>query len=248
MEVNSATRFSERAKNYSLYRPGYPPEIISYLTEKIGLEKSVRIADIGSGTGIFASLFLEAGYQVTAIEPNAEMRRISIKSLNRFNGFNALDATAERTTLRDHSIGLITVAQAFHWFDNDRVKAEFTRILTTDGHILLTWNIMRRDTPLMRDYAAIKAKYDEKIDHSIRANLEKIQALFDPLPVVSQRFEEVQWLDAEGLKGHLSSFSSVPLPSSAQYSPMMKEIDRFCDHYAENGLLKLEYETMLYLV
>ncbi|MFC0774041.1 class I SAM-dependent methyltransferase [Terrimonas alba] len=72
--LTPTTRFSNRAENYVKYRPGYPKEIIPFLEQTIGLERNHRIADIGSGTGLFAEPLLQRGYKVICIEPNDEMR------------------------------------------------------------------------------------------------------------------------------------------------------------------------------
>ena len=57
MSKNSTTRFSDKVENYVKYRPGYPKEIINYLTEEKILTAESAIADIGSGTGILTEFF-----------------------------------------------------------------------------------------------------------------------------------------------------------------------------------------------
>src|SRR5690349_5966098 len=52
------SRFSDRVENYIRYRPTYPPAIMDMLRRETGLESQSVIADIGSGTGISAELFL----------------------------------------------------------------------------------------------------------------------------------------------------------------------------------------------
>ena len=47
-------------------------------------------------------------------------------------------ARAEGSGLEDHSVDLVTVAQALHWFDIDAFFAEADRVLKTDG-ILAFW-------------------------------------------------------------------------------------------------------------
>ena len=71
---NSLQRFSDRVADYVRYRPGYPPELMRHLAARTGLGPGDAAADIGSGTGIFTRLLLEAGAEVFAVEPNADMR------------------------------------------------------------------------------------------------------------------------------------------------------------------------------
>ena len=103
------------------------------LRDRIGFDPSWRVADIGSGTGISTRMFLENGNQVTAIEPNADMRTAAERMLENQPRFRSVDASAEQTTLADASVDLIVSAQAFHWFDLAKCKIEFARILKPNG-------------------------------------------------------------------------------------------------------------------
>jgi SAM-dependent methyltransferase len=71
---DSTRRFSSRVADYVRYRPGYPPEIVETLKSDCALRRFSVIADIGSGTGFLARVFLENGNRVYGIEPNKEMR------------------------------------------------------------------------------------------------------------------------------------------------------------------------------
>ena len=73
-QLQPITRFSNRVSNYARYRPSYPEDVIRFLQKAIGLRKDWKIADIGSGTGIFSELLLRNGYKVWGVEPNKEMR------------------------------------------------------------------------------------------------------------------------------------------------------------------------------
>ncbi len=80
------------------------------------------MADIGSGTGIFSHQLLERDLTVFGVEPNDDMRMMAEQSLNLYSRFKSIKATAENTTLKENSVDLVTVAQAFHWFDKKSVQ------------------------------------------------------------------------------------------------------------------------------
>ncbi|KMQ68653.1 hypothetical protein ACM39_08930 [Chryseobacterium sp. FH2] len=246
--LDTTNRFSHRADNYTMYRPEYPEDIVTFLEQTTGLNSNSVIADIGSGTGIFSNLLLKAGYSVNAVEPNEQMRSSAEINLQKYPGFASIEGTAEKTTLADSSIDLITVAQAFHWFRPQETKTEFERILKPSGHILLVWNIMQSDTPFLKDYTALKEKYSEKIKHEHRADLQRIQNIFYPSPVTTQNFRQTQQLNEEGLKGHLLSFSTIPLANEPRYEEMMVKVADLFDKYNNNGFISMEYETKLFLV
>ncbi|HNJ43830.1 MAG TPA: SAM-dependent methyltransferase, partial [Acidobacteriota bacterium] len=80
-------RFSTRVENYVKYRPSYPKAILTMLEQECGLTADSVIADIGSGTGFSAVLFLDHGNQVYGIEPNLEMRTAGEAYLARYPKF-----------------------------------------------------------------------------------------------------------------------------------------------------------------
>ena len=67
-------RFSGKVVNYVKYRPHYPEELIWAFQDKMDLQKYHVVADVGSGSGISAELFVNNGNTVYAVEPNYEMR------------------------------------------------------------------------------------------------------------------------------------------------------------------------------
>src|SRR5207253_5072108 len=144
MPVRDATqRFSSRVEDYARYRPGYPPEVIQLLKTECGLSGESVVADVASGTGIFTRMLLENHCRLLGIEPNAEMRRAAEEFLAGYASFTTLNGTAQSTILRDHSVDIITAAQAAHWFDPGKARQEFVRILKPGGWTVLMWNDRR---------------------------------------------------------------------------------------------------------
>ena len=169
MTTDSTTRFSDRVHDYVSYRPGYPRAVVTFLHENAGIDPRATVADVGSGTGIFTRLLVEAGHTVYAIEPNAPMRAAAERDLAGMPRFISVAATAEHTSLDDRSVDVVTAAQAFHWFDVARVRREFRRILRAGGHVVLVWNDRRESvTEFDREYQALIDRYNADlaaVDH-----------------------------------------------------------------------------------
>jgi ubiquinone/menaquinone biosynthesis C-methylase UbiE len=245
LAINPTNRFSNRVDNYIKYRPSYPKEVVSFLEDELGLKKEDRVADIGSGTGLFAELLLEKGYKVVCIEPNAEMRKAAEAKLGKYEGFSSRDHQAEQTGLRTHSVNLITVATAFHWMEPVATKKEFNRILKPDGHIVLAWNIRKTDSPFLKSYHELKQLYSLEPPRN-NVDEEAIRVFFEPEKLNVQSFSNVQKLDFDGLKGQLLSSSYIPLPGHQSYDTMISSLVQLFVAYSENGFVKMEYETKLY--
>lgn len=153
--ANALTRFSNRVQDYIRYRPGYPQAVMDCLRDEFGLRPQQVVADIGSGTGISTGLLLDNGHRVIAVEPNADMRAAAETRYGSNGAFQSVAAPAEATTLPDASVDWIVAAQAFHWFDVEKCRVEFRRILKRGGFVALLWNDRRDDTPFLRGYDAL---------------------------------------------------------------------------------------------
>ncbi|HEX6383815.1 MAG TPA: class I SAM-dependent methyltransferase [Anaerolineae bacterium] len=249
MTGDPTRRFSDRVENYVKYRPRYPPAFLACLRQACGLTPASVIADVGSGTGILSELFLKNGNSVLAVEPNDAMRQAAEARLSHYPNFTSINGPAEATTLPDRSVDFITAGQSFHWFEAQRAKAEFTRILRPGGYVVLVWNRQRVGaTPFMSSYTALLERYAldyHSVKHTKESVDEDIALLFDGQMQV-RSFPNEQRFDFEGLRGRLLSSSYAPLPDHPHYEPMMAELRRLFDIHEENGQIVFKYETHLY--
>ena len=249
MPVQDPTqRFSSRVDNYVRYRPGYPAAVLDLLKKMCGLTPDSMIADIGSGTGIFTRMLLENGNRVFGVEPNTDMRMAAEKLLASFPCFTSVAGTAEATTLADYSVDFISVAQAAHWFDRDRARREFVRILKPRGWTVLLWNERRTDsTPFLGEYEQLLLTYGtdyQEVRHE-RTTAE-ISAFFAPSEFQQRVFHMSQEFDYAGLEGRLLSSSYTPQPSDAKYASMLRELRRIFQAHQAEGRVSLEYDTRVY--
>jgi SAM-dependent methyltransferase len=249
MPVSNATsRFSDRVENYVRYRPAYPAEAVAALRDECGLMPAHAIADIASGTGIWTRMLLENGNRVFGVEPNAEMRQAGERILADFPRFTSVAGTAEATTLPDASADFVTAAQAAHWFDRERARKEFARILRPGGWLVLLWNERLVDgTPFLRDYEQLLLTFgtDYK-DVRHERTTEAVNEFFDPAPFQERVFALGQEFDYAGLEGRLLSSSYAPGPEHPQHEPMLAELRRLFGEQAVNGKVTFDYKTRMY--
>jgi SAM-dependent methyltransferase len=245
---NTIERFSNRVENYVKYRPGYPPQVLDLFRDEMNLREDSVVADIGSGTGISAKLFLENGNRVFGVEPNELMRRAAEDFLKEFPNFTSVDGTAEKTNLPDDSVDFIVAAQAFHWFDPAKTRAEFQRILRPEGFVALIWNERQLDTTdFLREYENLLIKFGtdyEKVRHDNIS--EKILSDFFQIRFRQKTYPNIQTLDFEGIKGRMLSASYMPAENDPRFEPMIAELKRVFDKYAENGKIQVLYNTNVF--
>lgn len=153
-EVNrvAARGFARAALAYERARPTYPAQCVDLVREQLGVTGSAAVfLDLAAGTGKFTELLVRRGLSVVAVEPVAEMRMLLASHLP---SVDVRDGSAEAIPVPDRSVDVVTVAQAFHWFDANRAIREIARVLRPGGGVALIWNRRLLDDPVQ---AAIEA-------------------------------------------------------------------------------------------
>ena len=262
MASNSTTRFSDRVDDYVKYRPHYPVAILSYLRETYSFSPDWVVADIGSGTGISAELFLRHGNKVVGVEPNREMRRKAEELLSKYPGFVSVEGTAEATGLGDASVEMIVAGQAFHWFDPVQARAEFVRIArpgavvadrlrrraeSPGATVVLMWNERLVLSDFEREYEELILRYAgdyQTINHKNITD-DRIGEFFRPQAFALRSFENEQRFDLAGLKGRLLSSSYIPKEGPG-FETMIAALGVLFARHATGGQVRVGYETKVY--
>jgi SAM-dependent methyltransferase len=247
--LDPTKRFSSRVGDYAQYRPRYPQEAIQTLREECHLTSRSPVADIGAGTGFLSELFLRNGNPVYAVEPNPEMREAGEKMLAGFPGFRSIDGRAEVTNLPDACADFVVAGQAFHWFDVDRCRCEFIRILRPGGTAMIIWN--ERDTgstpflkayeELLRRHAPDYARFNFKEIYDV-----SVANLFGETGFRTGIFRNRQEFDLEGAKGRMLSSSYTPEEGHTNYTPMLDALSEAFHTHQVEGRVTFLYTTRMY--
>lgn len=123
--------FSERAKLYSKYRPEYPERLFEWVAGLVKCRDTVW--DCATGSGQAAKGLARHFRRVVATDASTEQ----ISQAAQAAGIEYRVADASSSGLPDHSVDVVTCAQALHWLDVDGFFAEATRVLKPDGAIVI---------------------------------------------------------------------------------------------------------------
>ncbi|MFJ7211729.1 methyltransferase domain-containing protein [Amycolatopsis sp. NPDC098790] len=215
-----AASFGSRAAAYAEHRPGYPREAIEW-----GLsgarEAPRRVLDLGAGTGKLTLGLAELGLDVTAVEPDPEMRA----ELGRVvPSATSLAGRAERIPLPDADVDAVFVGQAFHWFDVPPAMTEIARVLRPGGVLVPMWNYEDESVPWVAKFTALGREGTRK-----PARTEDLREVAHPgfEPFESDRFRHVQRRTAESLLETIATYSKVIVSSPEESSALLTTLREF---------------------
>jgi SAM-dependent methyltransferase len=228
-----ATSFGGVAAAYERARPGYPDDAVRWLAG----ETPADVVDLGAGTGKLTRSLVAAGHRVTAVEPLPEMiehLRIAVPEAI------AIVGGAEAIPLPDASADVVTVAQAFHWFDHGPALREIARVLRPGGRIALVWNTRDEGEPWVSALSDAALGRETIEDRDAVAPIGR-SGLFAALERAS--FRHVQELDLASLIDLVRSRSYCAVLTPEEQAPVLARVERIFDEHARDGHVELPYLT-----
>lgn len=120
----------QRGSAYHQHRPGYPQSLFEWIARQS--HGHDRALDLGCGTGQACRGLEPLFEQVLGADFSLKQLQAAPRSATHF-----FSCSASALPLPDASLDLITVAQAFHWFDPECFFAEAERCLLPGGMLVL---------------------------------------------------------------------------------------------------------------
>lgn len=173
-----------------LKRPDYAEAAINAMLSIAGIEKGMKVCDVGAGVAHLTLMLAARGMDVVAVEPNDAMRTNGIKRTAKFNNVKWHEGTGESTGQKDGSFDMVTFGSSFNVCDRLKAQIESARILKPNGWFACMWN-------------------HRSLDEKIQARIEEIIKEFVPgYGYGTRREDQREVINQSGLFGpviHLDS-------------------------------------------
>src|SRR3954470_20378509 len=207
MKATFKDHFSERAAGYASHRPHYTPELAQWLAS-IAPAKNLAW-DVACGSGQLSTLLGDEFAKVIAtdassaqVEQAASHPRVEYRV-----------EAAEKSSLDDHSVDLIAVAQAVHWFNLEAFYVEARRVVRPGAVLaLVAYHIavIDRDVDAVIDrfYSGDLDGYWPPERKSVETEYRDIHFPFARIAIPPRMYLTVDWT-VEQMLGYIRTWSAV---------------------------------------
>ena len=200
--------FSELAETYSKYRPTYPSELFEYFSSICNDHQQAW--DCGTGNGQ-AAISL-AGYFENVLATDGSKVQLD-KALRHPQIIYRIDS-AEKVSLKDGSVDLVTVAAAVHWFNFEKFYMEVKRVLKPGG-IIAVWGYHLFSISSDIDKILVKY-YKEILNDYWPENFVYVDNRYQNLPfpfeeIPPPQFDMITEWDFNQVAGFLDSWSGTKI-------------------------------------
>ena len=245
--ADHTNRFDGKGEVYAKGRPSYADGLFAYMRNTLHITAGSVLADIGSGTGIFTQQLLNFGCKAFAVEPNRDMRKKAEEKLSHNKNFISVDGSASHMGLPDHSVDLITAAQAFHWFEPEAFRRECRRVLKPGGKVMIVYNSRHESAACTRALADLQSRYNLGFRGFSNGMNDEICRAFFAEPCQIYRADNTQRYDRQGYIDRVLSSSHSPKEGDAGYEEYLKEVCEIFDTFSEDGRIVVPADTVAYI-
>jgi ubiquinone/menaquinone biosynthesis C-methylase UbiE len=242
----STDHFSPVAGKYAAFRPSYPDELFDWLA---GIAPQRKLAwDCGAGSGQ-ATVALGTRFEQVL---GTDISSAQLASAPELTNVEYRMTTAEASGLPDHSVDIVTVAQAMHWFDLAKFYAEVQRVLKPQG-VIAAWGYNRFliEQPELR--TIIDLFYEDTIGPYWPAERVHVENEYRHLPfpftrIHAPRFSLQKEWPREHLMGYLRSWSAVGRYQAANGSDPVVALEKeIKPHWPEGKSYWIEWPLFMHV-
>ncbi|MDS0138259.1 class I SAM-dependent methyltransferase [Amycolatopsis sp. CM201R] len=143
-KVTTSAFGGEVSEFYQRFRRGYPPEVADELATAFALTRDDVVLDLGCGTGQLTRALAPRVGAVLGMDPEpamlAQARRATAEPNVAWLLGADSDVAALPAALGPGRLAAVTVAQALHWMDHERLFAAVRPLLRPGGGIAVVTN------------------------------------------------------------------------------------------------------------
>jgi SAM-dependent methyltransferase len=167
-----AESFGSDPARYDRARPRYPRAMVGRI---VATSPGGDVLDVGTGTGIAARQFRDAGCKVLGVDADDRMAYVA-----REDGLEVEVARFEAWDPEGRTFDAVVSGQSWHWIDPAGGAAKAAEVLRRNGRLAAFWNVFQPPPDLAEAFSAVHRRTlpDSPFDAWARPALDMYSPLF----------------------------------------------------------------------
>lgn len=245
--MKTAWDYTQLAEGYKK-RADYSELALKKMYIKMNLSKGDSICDVGAGIGHLTLPLLNAGFKVTAVEPNDAMRKIGEVRTKNYPDLRWVEAVAEDTKQKESTFDAVTYGSSFNVCNKDKALLEAKRITKLNGWFSCMWNHRDLNDPIQKGIEEIIAQYNTEYHYGDRRQdqtpiLSKSPHVHN-VSFIQERFTIQQTIEEAIIAW--SSHGTVQRQVGGQFEEVLEKIADFL-HSLNTPTIEVPYETKIWV-
>ncbi|MEU2092294.1 class I SAM-dependent methyltransferase [Nocardia beijingensis] len=131
--------FAGTAWHYARYRPGYPQEFLDDMIERLDLDGTGRLLELGCGTGQLTLPLAAHVAEAVGMDPEPDMLSEASRLAREQSVTNVIWTQGASADLPGNlgSFTLVTMGRSFHWMDREQVLTALDDMVNDDGSLVI---------------------------------------------------------------------------------------------------------------
>jgi ubiquinone/menaquinone biosynthesis C-methylase UbiE len=242
---------------YDQVRSAYTPQLIPVLERLYPHENPMVVAEFGAGSGAFTHILLQSTIpykKLFVIDPDQEglaAHRANFSGHPQFELLEYIQSRSDNVPIQEQSIDLITAAHCFHWFDIEKTRHAWLRLLKPHGAVFILGRFLQPDHEATKAYIAL-TRFGKRLvgrKENSEAYIPEAMEVFFGHPVekqiVCQEIKQKTLDDLkESIKIRIDTAGSEEI--RAQEAQIFADTKSFFEQYQHNEIVNLQYETFYF--
>jgi ubiquinone/menaquinone biosynthesis C-methylase UbiE len=155
--------FAGTAWYYARYRPAYPRQFLDSLIQRLGLDGTGRLLDLGCGTGQLTLPLAAHVAEAVGMDPEPEMLTEAARQAREQAIANVSWAQGDSADLPG-ALGhfrLVTMGRSFHWMNREQVLTALDEMVDDEGSLVIAndSNLVLPTTPWQQAIQEIQHRF-----------------------------------------------------------------------------------------
>ncbi len=175
---------------YVHFRHGFSPQTYATIRERSGLTAKRCYLDLACGPGIILNELGTEAISAYGVDQSIEMLRFAHANLDDKEKQLVLNGDGHCLPFANRSLDLVTIGQAIHWFDLEKLIPELRRVIRPGGWLAILSRYPAPESEFRFWVERLTAQAEQRSGKAIRPHLTEIPGISNVIGLEGNGFQD----------------------------------------------------------